>query len=82
MSFCELIEGASVSMSKTETGNKVETFKSLELKLVECLGIASTVEMPMAATLIGAALEEIGGRIEQELGVLDTGTECGLRYDN
>ena len=36
----------------------------------------------MAATLIGAALEDIGTRIEQEFGVTDADSESAVRFDH
>ena len=69
-------------MSKTRVGTGLEALKALELKLAECLGEASNVQVPMAATLVGAALEEIGTKIEQELGVIDVNTGTAVRFDN
>jgi hypothetical protein len=69
-------------MTKTKVGAGVEALKSLELKLVECLGTASVIEVPMAATLIGAALEEIGVKIEQEYGVSEVIQDTIVRFDN
>jgi hypothetical protein len=36
----------------------------------------------MAATLIGAALEETGSRLEQELGVSQPSIDMKVRFDN
>jgi len=69
-------------MSKTRVSTGLETLKALELKLAECLGEASSLQVPMAATLIGAALEEVGTRIEQEFGVTDADSEATARYDH
>jgi hypothetical protein len=69
-------------MSKTRIDSDAERLKTLELKLAECLGEAGNLGLPMAATLIGAALEETGSRLEQELGVSQPSIDMKVRFDN
>jgi hypothetical protein len=69
-------------MTKINRSADFEKLKALELKLVECLDSANAGQIPMAATLIGAALEEIGLKIEREYGVLETGTGASVRFDH
>ena len=69
-------------MSKTRIESDAERLKTLELKLAECLGEAGNLGLPMAATLIGAALEETGARIEQEYGVSLPSIDAKMRFDN
>ena len=49
----------------------VESLKALELKLAECLGEAGLAKVPLAASLIGAALEEVGSKLALEYGVTE-----------
>ena len=69
-------------MSKIKSGSEIEDLKRLELKLAECLGEAGRLNIPMAASLIGAALEDVGTRVEQGLGVTQDPAEFCARADN
>ena len=69
-------------MNKINRSADFENLKALELILVECLAFASTGEVPLAANLIAAALEEIGLKIEREHGVLETGNNASVRFDH
>ena len=69
-------------MNKINRSADFENLKALELELVKCLACASTMEIPLAANLIAAALEEIGLKIEREHGVLVTGFGASVRFDH
>jgi len=63
-------------MSNTSKLSKIERLKSLEIDLANSYGEAMQNGLGMAATLIGAAMEDVGRQIEQHHGAVEL---MGLR---
>ena len=61
---------------------ELEELKALEIDLVSAYGRAADCGTKLAANLIGAALEEVGARIEQRHGVVLQSLNHRYRYDN
>ncbi len=65
-----------------DSNASVETLKSLELKLAECLGEASLAKVPLATSLIGAALEEVSAKLALKYGVTEPIDLARARINN
>jgi len=69
-------------MSSLKKLSDLDELKELEADLVQAYGKAVACGANLAVNLIGAALEDVGNKIEQELGVNHPASSRRVRYDN
>jgi hypothetical protein len=69
-------------MSYSRKLSKLERLKSLEIDLANSYGEAMRNDLGMAATLIGAAMEDVGRQIEQHHGAVELVGEQRNRFNN